>query len=670
MPPSYKDMFHAIPDGERSCKSVIGTCSGYKFHHCDTKHDGRQTNVVVGLYKTSESPKDCSTYWDGHRMWVEFTEEGDPFGDEVSGHMRKRSLERLSSHAEMAMGRAHRTHTYTVLVMRTFARLIRWDRSGAVMTEEIDYKEHPEILGEFFWRFARMTDEAQGYDPTVQLVHPGTDSYRLMDKTAEKKLPELLDYIRTEFQKSIDVGCYRYQLAVEDKERVTHRFLVGRPLHITPGLVGGGTRSYVAVDVEKEVFVHLKDQWRYAPDEDSMQQEHTADDRHPLRICESNLEGDILSYLNLMGVRNVPTVVCHGDVGGQVTATQEAWNAIVQGPRTVGTRTHSDQPSKLVHYRLVEEEVGRPLSEFESGVELVKIISDCIIAHEDAVALARVLHGDISPGNTLMYPMQVANQQGFTQYVWAGLLSDWECSKSIAERDTAAGPSTTARMGTWQFMSSAVLDDKSRRPMIEDELESFFYVILYYGVRYLKHNSKDVASFMAYFFDSYSFANGEYSCGFPKRAAVHCGELQWPDGRDVLFASEGSHAHPLNDLIETMLPWFQGRYHVMVREKELRERSASDKQVKGRSKTETNKYADVMLGEDIDYEDHDDSMKGEGEPYAGGDAIKFAKAASNLDEHRAMRVLLRRAVKCASWPQNDKSGDQLPKNCTFRKIRF
>ncbi|OBZ73860.1 hypothetical protein A0H81_06311 [Grifola frondosa] len=433
-------------------------------------------------------------------MWVEFKEGGDPFSDEVDGPMRKLFLERLSSYAEMAMGRAHRTHIYTVLVMGTFARLIRWDRSGAVMTDKFQYKEHPEILGEFFWRFARMTDEVQGYDTTAQLVPPGTKLYHLMDSMTEKKLPELLDYIRTEFQKSIDAGCCRYQLAVEDKERVTRHFLVGRPLHITPGLVGRGTRSYVAVDVEKEVFVHLKDQWRYAPDEDAMQQEHAADDGHPLRIGEASPEGDILSYLNLMGVHNVPTVVCHGDVGREVTATQDAWKAINQGLRTAGAGAHSDQPLKLVHYRLIQEEVGRPLSECEAGVELVKVISDCIMAHEDAVILAGVLHGDVSPGNMLMSFDAVHK----ALYGYGG------------KHDNAYD----LRQRTRPFVSRAILDRDVRQPTIQDDLESFFYVLVYYSVRYLKHNSEDVASFMLDFFDSYSFSNGEYSCGQCKRRTI------------------------------------------------------------------------------------------------------------------------------------------------------
>ncbi|OBZ73896.1 hypothetical protein A0H81_06303 [Grifola frondosa] len=109
------------------------------------------------------------------------------------------------------------------------------------------------------------------------------------------------------------------------------------------------------------------------------------------------------------------------------------------------------------------------------------------------------------------------------------------------------------RTGTRQFMSSAILDDKFRQPTVEDKLESFFYVLIYYGVRYLKHNSKDVASFMLAFFDGYSFSNGEYSCGNGKRTLVKSAELKWNDNRKFFlhwrrFATASVEQSRCNDI--------------------------------------------------------------------------------------------------------------------------
>ncbi|OBZ73785.1 hypothetical protein A0H81_06420 [Grifola frondosa] len=591
-----------------------------------------------------------------------------------------------------------------VFVMHKFARLIRWDRAGAVVSEKFDYKKNPEILGEFFWRFSHMTDEAQGYDPTAQLVNPRTKLFRLMDEMAKKKLPEPFDYIREAFAQSLEGKWPRYKLTVEDKEKGTRYLLVGEAHGEKPDLVGRGTRSFVAVDVETETFVHLKDQWRYVSDlpveeqkahEDTMDGDETDDDEtdedveeeddeidedveesedddYPLRPGELHLEGDILSHLNKSGVRNVPTLLYHGDVAAQVTVTRSIWQTMPERLRkgsssmdSSGDRRHP--PSTLVHYRLVEMEVGKPLSEFETSLELVKLISDCIIAHEDAVTNARVLHRDISSGNMLMYPLQVTSREGVTQYVWTGLLNDWELSKPIAPPGTPDVARRDGRTGTWQFMSSAILDDKARRPMIEDELESFFYVLVYYSVRYLGHNSTDVASFMLDFFDSYSFTNGEYSCGQGKRRALENAVLKWCDNQKIVFTGEGSRPHPLNDLIATMLPWFQGRYRMMEREQELRQPSTSgtDAQAKGQSETQTNKYAAFVTDEDIG-EELGKSAKNRKKTAADEDA---AAAAANLKGHRTMRLLLRQAVKTAIWPSDDKLGDQLPMNYTSKRTR-
>ncbi|OBZ74250.1 hypothetical protein A0H81_06298 [Grifola frondosa] len=692
--PDYTNVFNLIPEEEgpevdlypKFCDAVMKhkICPGYKFIPCDTKYD--MDDKGKNKFKKKGNGDDA----------FNDSEQG-PFEVESSHAAQVRG--QLISYAEMAMNRQHRTHLYSVFVMHKFARLIRWDRAGAVVSEKFDYRENPEILGEFFWRFSHMTDEAQGYDPTAQLLNPRMKLFRLMDTMAEKALPEPFDYIRQQFKDSLKedslkedadkVDWPRYKLAVEDKEKGTRYFLVGRCHGQSPDLVGRATRTYVAIDVETETFVHLKDQWRYAfdvpaegeaqgnvapRDEDVQEGE---DDGYPLRPGELHLEGDILSHLNKTGVRNIPTMLWHGDVGGQVTVTRDVWRRMPERLRkassskdSAGDKRHP--PSTLMHYGMVEKEVGRPLNEFKTSRNLVKLIYDCMTAHEDAVMLARVMHRDVSAGNMLMYPVEVEIERDITQYVWTGLLNDWELSKPIAKPGTAELARRDGRTGTWQFMSSAVLDNKSRRPIIADELESFFYVLVYYGVRYLKHNSKDVASFMLAFFDSYSFSDGEYSCGSTKRSAIHHGELKWPDGRDVFFTGEGSHPHPLNDLIVTMLPWFQGRYYVMDHEKELHQPSSSSTTMQvpaaGRSSDKRiDEYA-YLRKRSIPKDKGGSKVKGFESLQEPLLAARRA-AAANLDGHGAMCELLLTAITDADWPQDDKFGDQLPKEYNSKRTR-
>ncbi|OBZ73639.1 hypothetical protein A0H81_06292 [Grifola frondosa] len=673
--PDYTNVFNLIPEegtGSRLVSEIhLPWIQVHSLRHEIRMDDKGKNKVDVGLHKTAGAPKDGRPNWINQSMWIEFKKKGngdDAFNDSEQGPFEVESSHaaqvrgQLISYAEMAMNRQHRTHLYSVFVMHKFARLIRWDRAGAVVSEKFDYRENPEILGEFFWRFSHMTDEAQGYDPTAQLLNP--------------LLPEPFDYIRQQFKDSLKedslkedadkVDWPRYKLAVEDKEKGMRYFLVGRCHGQSPDLVGRATRTYVAIDVETETFVHLKDQWREGqggvePREDGGKRGRWV----PLRPGELHLEGDILSHLNKTSVRNVPTMLCHGDVGGQVTVTRDVWRQMPERLRkasssmdSAGDKRHP--PSKLVHYRLVEKEVGQPLSEFKKSLELLmRMRWNSLGSFIETLA----------PENMLMYPVEVTNLKGVTKHVWTGLLNDWELSKPIARPGTVDRARREGRTGTWQFMSSAILDDKCRRPIIEDELESFFYVLVYYGVRYLEHNSEDVASFMLAFFDSYSFSNGEYSCGSTKRSAIHHGELKWPDGRDVLFTGEGSHPHPLNDLIATMLPWFQGRYRLMELQQKRRKPSSSGTHVEAQGESENNEYADFVMDEDLQDANAVNSTRQKDMTNADSDEVTFATAASNLYGHRAMRQLLRQAVKTAIWPSKDKVGDQLPKEYTSKRAR-
>ncbi|OBZ73859.1 hypothetical protein A0H81_06310 [Grifola frondosa] len=698
--PDYTNVFNLIPEEEgpevdlypKFCDAVMKhkICPGYKFIPCDTKYDmddKGKNKVDVGLHKMAGAPKDGRPNWINQSMWIEFKKKGngdDAFNDSEQGPFEVESSHaaqvrgQLISYAEMAMNRQHRTHLYSAFVMHKFARLIRWDRAGAVVSEKFDYRENPEILGEFFWRFSHMTDEAQGYDPTAQLLSPRMKLFRLMDTMAEKALPEPFDYIRQQFKDSLKedslkedadkVDWPRYKLAVEDKEKGTRYFLVGRCHGQSPDLVGRGTRTYVAIDVETETFVHLKDQWRYtfdvpaegeaqgrvAPRDEGVQE----GDGYPLRPGELHLEGDILSHLNKTGVRNVPTMLCHGDVDGQVTVTRDVWRQMPERLRKASSRMDSagdkrHPPSTLMHYRLVEKEVGRPLSEFKTSRNLVKLIYDCMLAHEDAVTRASVMHRDVSAGNMLMYPVEIDIARDVTQYVWTGLLNDWELSKPIAKHGAADLARRDGRTGTWQFMSSAILDNKSRRPIIADELESFFYVLVYYSIRYLKHNSEDVASFMLDFFDSYSFSNGEYSCGQGKRRTIENALLKWSDNRKVVFTGAGA----------LLCDGTRARAPSAV----LRQHSRAGPRSGGTSDKGTDEYAYLRK------RSHPNGQ--------GGSKVKDFEslqepllvarrgAAANLDGHGAMCELLLTAITEADWPRDDKFGDQLPKEYNSKRTR-
>ena len=77
-------------------------------------------------------------------------------------------------------------------------------------------------------------------------------------------------------------------------DETPHRFIVSRPVACSLSVAGRGTRGFWAVDMGNRSVVFLKDAWR----------SHSVIGK----------EGDALCRLNNAGVRNVPTLITHGDV--------------------------------------------------------------------------------------------------------------------------------------------------------------------------------------------------------------------------------------------------------------------------------------------------------------------------------------------------------------------
>ncbi len=57
-------------------------------------------------------------------------------------------------------------HTFLVLVFKKYARLIRWDCGGAVVTAPMYYDDETHLLN-FFIRYDHANPETRGHDSTV-----------------------------------------------------------------------------------------------------------------------------------------------------------------------------------------------------------------------------------------------------------------------------------------------------------------------------------------------------------------------------------------------------------------------------------------------------------------------------------------------------------------------
>jgi hypothetical protein len=74
-------------------------------------------------------------------------------------------------YASAQLGSQFCTCVYSVLVVHSYARLIHWDRTGAIVSTPIYYNQDPELM-EFFRRYSRALPKFRGIDTTVTLPNP------------------------------------------------------------------------------------------------------------------------------------------------------------------------------------------------------------------------------------------------------------------------------------------------------------------------------------------------------------------------------------------------------------------------------------------------------------------------------------------------------------------
>ncbi|KAH9943837.1 hypothetical protein B0H21DRAFT_823494 [Amylocystis lapponica] len=684
-PKKWKGKFNAITNGIQEAGlqtkfiKIIDKLKllepGYKMISSPDRADQTDSfgqKADGGVYASSEAPKDNRTCWATKALSVEFKKastKDDPFDDkggqggssfEAESIQRRKNRGQIIHYASQVFLHQHRCFLFSIIVLGTSARILRWDRSGTIVTEKFDYRNRPEMICEFLWSFARLSPKAQGYDTTAVRVEKGS--------------PETpWSYIGDYFRSSLAPGWIRYKVTVVDEGesgddgqdtgdsdngatgdtvaddpgagegskasstssgKKVFQFLICKPHFSVPGVLGRGTRGYVAIDVATQKFVFLKDAWR-------------------VRLPGIQREGDVLRFLNAKGVQNIPTVLCHGDVDCQCTLSQ-GYSEWLDDDDLNPLKEHC-------HYRLAELEIGQKLETFQAGNVLLKIMWDCLTAHEDAYVKARILHRDISEGNILIFYRR--RPGGYIEP--CGLLNDWELSKKIpnidARQDDASSGRQPDRTGTWLFLSALSLNDKWKQILLQDDLESFFHVLLYMAIRFIPSNCDDVGGFIDRFFEAATVRkDGEYTCGPDKMSAMQIGRIRVNSALVPLKFMESNVDYPINQLINTLLQWFSAYY----REDEDRVMSQANNAGPSSQPPPATSSAYTTQPMPFQYlppmpvsEPTLDSLMSTPQVVPSRDA----ELAANLSSHKNIRALFRRLGERRDWPPSDKTDDQRPK---------
>ncbi|KAG6876146.1 hypothetical protein C0992_000697, partial [Termitomyces sp. T32_za158] len=349
---------------------------------------------------------------------VKYNDSDDPFDDHVHGFQResnesKRTLGLITSYATWHQALEFRTHSFSALIFRTYMRLLRWDRSGVVVTKKTSLDDP--FLFDFFHRFTSATTAERGRDCTLTAV--------------DITLPQMKEIWHS-------LKC--------NKEAPLLTILVGDKNYIIlkdqpPGStspIGHSTRFLKAYCLENNMIVLLKDSWRISP---TLKPEH-----------------EIYARLHRNNVQNIPKVYHGADIGSEnskhLTQTK-LWLGKTAKP--LGSTLHT-----LRHYRIVLEYLPFTLEESEIAQEMFAIIRDAsigmwlvdniylktlligyaidYIARFDAVTKAKVLNRDTSNSNIRFKRKQDGTTQGY--------LVDWDLSLDLDladEKSAEAQPERT-----------------------------------------------------------------------------------------------------------------------------------------------------------------------------------------------------------------------------------
>lgn len=290
---------------------------------------------------------DQETYFSNAEMHIEFkaANSQDPFNDPKEGKRRKTlKFERdscrearltrgqMTSYAVAQLGSQFRVFAFSVMIFGNFARLIRWDRAGAIVTEKFSYTENPGLLANFFWRYDHLSPEMRGVDPTV-------------------RIPDTAVATTARVQLGLNEGTQLVEYIVVDEETKEERTYIGVPRFASHSLASRATRGSPVYCVETGKVAYLKDTWR-------------------ISLPDFLKEGETYKKLHAHHVPYIATVLQHGDVLNHSTETQnfrgKAWAC-----KTVLIEPHS-------HYRLVLKEIGRDLTAFRSTKEYLTAITDAV----------------------------------------------------------------------------------------------------------------------------------------------------------------------------------------------------------------------------------------------------------------------------------------------------
>ena len=243
----------------------------------------------------------------------------------------------LGSYVAALSGSQFRLRVFCALVFGSFARLMCWDRVGAVVTEKFNYTTKP-YLAQFFLEYCSSKPEKRGLDPSVR---PLTNK--------EHKTIKNIDCLNDLQSRNPHHREFRMMMIPDRDDGTEYAFLISYPPKYTyRSPFGRATRPMRAYDTEKKKIVFVKDYWRP-------------------NVEDIDKEGDIYRSLEEAEVPYVAPFGAGNDVRDFKTRVQEF--------RFYAWACDTVEFCGLILYRMSLDKLGDDLVGFQSTLELVRVIS-------------------------------------------------------------------------------------------------------------------------------------------------------------------------------------------------------------------------------------------------------------------------------------------------------
>ena len=292
----------------------------------------------------------------------------------VTGFMEKSERQEIArgqlvDYASEIFCHQHRESVIVISVCDSTARLLRFDRGGAVVSRSFDYIKDPRTMVAVLHRLFGLGSNrrARGHDPTVVIAT--ADEAELFHRLHADPAHQTNDTVTEALKHAVTPDwpvhriCIPYQWPGPNEQLPVRRngsypitireFLVGRPAFSSSDVAGRGTKCMVAYDTTANKLVFIKDAWRA----DSLRRQTELEIYMHLWEDEESVEEAL-----------IPTCLGGGDV---------SYNGVVQR-----TRTHEylDKKGHLprIHSRIIFKEICRRLVDFKGPAELTIGVFDAV----------------------------------------------------------------------------------------------------------------------------------------------------------------------------------------------------------------------------------------------------------------------------------------------------